>query len=210
MIIITGCGRSGTAYCSQLFKTLGFDVGHETWGADGISAFQVGAEPHRTHYGYHTHVQLYEHPIHHFHVTRHPLRVISSWMGRPDTLKGMLPDTIDMRGYTDLERCSLYWWWWNGQVELNYPDAYRFPIEGVYGHLQQICEKVGIDLTHELYEKVKAIDTQWGTAYGGPGGRKKAGSHRYTHIYNWRELERFIDRQLYQNIREMGVRYGYT
>lgn len=38
--LITGHPRSGTMYMSELFRAMGYDVGHEEVGADGISCAQ--------------------------------------------------------------------------------------------------------------------------------------------------------------------------
>jgi hypothetical protein len=39
MLLITGCGRSGTHYSSALFKHLGLDLPHESVGRDGTRRY---------------------------------------------------------------------------------------------------------------------------------------------------------------------------
>lgn len=42
--LITGHPRTGTGYAASLFNQLGFDVGHETAGADGLSSWMFAAD----------------------------------------------------------------------------------------------------------------------------------------------------------------------
>jgi hypothetical protein len=44
MLLITGHPRSGTGYLAKLFQRNGYDVGHETWGKDGCSNWQLAVD----------------------------------------------------------------------------------------------------------------------------------------------------------------------
>jgi hypothetical protein len=44
MLLITGHPRSGTGYLAALFQRNGYDVGHETWGKDGCSNWQLAVD----------------------------------------------------------------------------------------------------------------------------------------------------------------------
>lgn len=40
MLLITGCGRSGTHFTARLLQEIGLDVGHETLGKDGVASWK--------------------------------------------------------------------------------------------------------------------------------------------------------------------------
>lgn len=75
--LITGHSRSGTGYMSELMKSLGYDVGHEKYGEDGISSW-VHAHPTLTVPWYRTKSRSGLGFEKVFHVVREPMDVISS------------------------------------------------------------------------------------------------------------------------------------
>lgn len=199
MIVVTGCGRSGTGYMSALLRALGRDIGHEQWGRDGISAFQVSHPKHRANYEWDKHIT--EPPVV-VHIVRHPLRVISSWMGRPDTLLGMLDGAEQ---WAPLERCARYWLEWNQLVEREFPAAWRCQVEHVHEDgFVALCARVGI--TGWDRAKADAVPRNWGTAHASV---KTHGTHRYEHVYTWSELYDRVPSTLVYAIARQAARYGY-
>jgi len=51
MIVIIGCARSGTKYISSLFNKVGYDVGHEKLGKDGIASWGLVPDSGKVPYG---------------------------------------------------------------------------------------------------------------------------------------------------------------
>lgn len=200
-IIVTGCGRSGTAYSAAIWRALGLDVGHEQWGEAGISAFQVAHPLHRKNYEWDKHINGVPPIV--FHIVRHPLNVISSWMGRPDTLVGMLDGAEQ---WEPLERCARYWLQWNQLVEREFPLVYRYRIETVQDRIREWALLAGMTPTEEQMTKAKAVPTNYGTAHA---SIKTHGSHKYEHVYTWTELVELIPHELVRQIGDQAVRYGY-
>lgn len=180
---------------------MGVDIGHERWGADGISAFQVAHPYHRTMYEWDQHLNGTPPIV--IHIVRHPCRVISSWMGRPDTLVGMLDGATQ---WEPLERCARYWLEWNRLVEQEFPLAYRYQIETVQARLQEWAVLAQRDLTDEELAKARAVPTNYGTAHASV---KTHGTHRYEQIYTWADLDAALPHALVREIRQQAVRYGY-
>lgn len=200
-IVTTGCGRSGTAYSAALWRALGKDVGHEQWGADGISAFQVAHPFHRKNYEWEKHVNGTPPLV--FHIVRHPLKVISSWMGRPDTLVGMLEGAEQ---WQPLERCAQYWLKWNQLVEREFPLASRYRIETVPERMREWALLAGFMPTEEQLEKGRAVPTNYGTAHA---SIKTHSTHKYEHVYTWSELGEQLPTELARQIEYQALRYGY-
>ena len=76
MFLITGSGRSGTKYISQVLQRCGLDVGHEKMGADGIVSgfycFEADSYPGHNHPAPRPDFDLILHQV------RHPLKTIAS------------------------------------------------------------------------------------------------------------------------------------
>ncbi|MEL7422698.1 MAG: hypothetical protein AAFN81_06895, partial [Bacteroidota bacterium] len=76
-IMIIGCGRSGTTYTSKLFKSFGYEVGHERLGKNGISSWMLVSDQTQVPIGpSFKDLRSLELPI--VHQVRHPIKAISS------------------------------------------------------------------------------------------------------------------------------------
>ena len=74
-LLITGCARSGTGYASLLFKKMGLDIGHEEYGADGISSWLFAVDAENVPWGPSRKDVKFGKV---FHQVRHPLKAIGS------------------------------------------------------------------------------------------------------------------------------------
>jgi hypothetical protein len=114
LLLVTGCGRSGTKYTSFVLRRLSLDVPHERLGRDGVSAWTLGGPPVGRPYGP-SGVLRFEHV---FHQVRHPLHTIASatsfgaesW-GYICAYTSCAPDE------PVLVRAARYWLDWNERVE---------------------------------------------------------------------------------------------
>jgi len=214
-LLITGCGRSGTLYATEIWRALGLDIRHERpvppngmMGADGMSSWFMAADDPEPPSG--PSALDYEFDVV-IHQVRHPLKVIASMAqfilreGKraPAYIQQNAPETqlgADERHYIDpkhqlILKASRYWYHWNLLAEAK-ADA-TVKIEDLNLQLPHLCDLVGIDYglgnLEDIPEDINARhlhirDEPW--------------------IVDWEEIKS-LDTNLYEKIRDLAASYGY-
>lgn len=206
-VLVTGTGRSGTTYFSDLLTLLGLDVGHQRNGKDGCS----GAEFSVDHYWYPWFPVYgggdcanvgerrsdYDY-AHVLHIVRHPLWCIPSLM----------------RNYPAI---NPEFWADNGTMDPKAMDAssiYRnaamyYGINEVIhesGQAEYVCQ---LEKIHEHWDTLMDILDMHGTPDPVlPPTNKAVGWGQYEPL-TWNELENSVGSVLANSIRAQAKRYGY-
>ena len=89
-------------------------------------------------------------------------------------------------------QCAKYWYYWNLLAEQK--AEWRFQIESLDDVQSEFSERSGLIIDENILEK---LPKNWNSL--------KDTSEKVT----WAELESELPSDLYENIREMAVRYGY-
>ena len=143
MIIVTGCGRSGTYYMALALQALGFDVGHEEWGKDGQVGFHAAVDLRGAKKGKLWRLQRDPHDVV-LHQVRHPLGTISSFQTAQDYTWNFVCEhekAINPKAPLIL-RCMQYWYYWNIKAATYARITYR--IENIDERWLEICELLGL------------------------------------------------------------------
>jgi len=185
-LLITGCGRSGTKYIAELLKQYGFDIGHEQDGTDGIASWPMTITHGKSVWG--PSFQEYEFNTI-VHQVRNPIMVISSSHTILDESwnyigKYMPLDKMDSK----LMMCAKYWYYWNLKAERIARLTYR--IEDVDLLLPELCNILGAkSFSKEIY-RVTPKDVN-------------------KRFHGFFPLEKIEDKELYDNIFNLALKYGY-
>lgn len=148
MIIITGCGRSGTKYISKLCQSNGIDIGHEDYGTDGIVSWYLAPS------------LTPPSGVSILHQVRHPLKVISSMTTALDKSWNYISNFVHF-GLDDslLLKCMKYWHDWNMYVEDK--ANYRYRIEDIGVEFPKLLEISGFKAPKKINYKIpKNINTR--------------------------------------------------
>lgn len=214
-LLITGCGRSGTLYASELWRRLGLDIRHErpvapngVMGEDGMASWFMAADdpnppsgPAPLDYEFDVVVQQ----------VRHPLSVIASvaqfilreGKRAPGFIERNVPETRlhpDEQQYLNdkqqlILRASRYWYHWNLLAEQKADKIVR--LENLDQELPELCDLVGVEY------KIGVLDNL-----------SKEINARHYHVSDppwvlkWEEIAH-LDSELYHKIRELAALYGY-
>jgi hypothetical protein len=187
MILITGCGRSGTGYITKCFAQLGLDIGHERWGRDGISSFYLAGKGRLPLWHFKGRLPTFKFSYK-FHQTRHPLKAIASatTFRQPRTMSFIKENIYIPDGAEPLEFAAYYWVRWNKLVERFIGDGLRYQVENP--PWEEIC-------------KILKIPFKF------PYGIEKNVNTRPHEDISWKDLERFA---IYEEVRKLGEKYGYN
>jgi len=199
MILITGCGSSGTTYIAQVLNNNGLHVTHDNLlGADGIVTNAV----------VHDEVWVYSHgfegikeyvqekiPITEFnkiiHITRHPLDVISSVLQKWTTWgkvwlhieEGLLGNSSTPSLYNAMK----YWLMWNHMLEMY--TTTRIKAEDIFQDNTTILNQFDLKLVEpQLDEKIASSNTEV--------------------KFTWEDLEKH-NKILTNQIKQLAIKYGY-
>lgn len=179
-LLVTGCGRSGTGYMTQVLRQAGLDVGHETLGRDGAVSWKW-CPP--------TNKRPQFAPI--LHQVREPLACIGSlttFKGSSWTLADRFT-ALPMEG-SPVQRAIAYWYFWNKHAERQAALTYR--IEGLRARWGEIAALLGVRVS---YEEATA---------GIPQNVNTRPHLRYT----WEQIQ-LAHRRLYLSVRKLAAHYGY-
>lgn len=169
MVIITGCGRSGTLYMRKVFEVFGYDIGHEGLREDGITSWYI-VDPH--------HWNITDGYIKkrkeaccrqrvYIHLVRNPLKVISSFR-RCEALPNRAALDFFRRSmprYNELDPIShiaKYWIEWNKAAEVLFRFDEVVRVEDMQ-YRYMICRLANIaninnpQEVEEVIRKVRAI-----------------------------------------------------
>lgn len=192
-LLITGCARSGTTYIAKLLQQGGMDIGHEYVGKDGSSSWDLAANPKEGRWKVRPANYRFAHV---FHQTRHPLKVISSVYVTEDKdswdyIKAHTPEILEEDSH--ITKCAKYWYYWNLKAEKMAEWTYR--LEEVDGLLEEFEQRLGKKIDQSAVGRVvKNLNT----------------SSSPIREFTWVDLEQQLDPALYQKIRTLAQKYGYS
>jgi hypothetical protein len=194
VILVTGCGRSGTLYIARVLQRLGLDVGHERLGRDGIVS-SLWAVTDSKYPPYH---QQGPYPM--FNIVLHQVREPLATIGSLTTAQPISWDWtckhIDVdRGAPVLRRAAEYWLRWNELCE--HQAAYTYRIES----LNEVWEMwMGyVRSTNSLLAEQAATAIL--------DGLSTDVHHREHRAVTWEDVEAATP--LYRDIKELARHYGY-
>jgi hypothetical protein len=192
LVLVTGCGRSGTGYMTEFLRAQGLDVGHEHMGKKGSVSWLMAAEVDHAPWGPLFKDYAFKHI---FHQVRDPIKMIQSFYNEPpratwEWIAQVIPE-ISLSD-SDLTKCAKYWYYWNLMAEDKAEWTYR--IEDI----QFVCEEMGDRLGLEFYTSIVDKISKTTNTKGPP--------HR---VITWSILEEEVDADLYEMVRSLAERYGY-
>lgn len=193
-LLITGCARSGTTYISEVLKLGGLDIAHEVIGKDGISSWFMCIEADRVPWK-HRPSALGYHFEHVFHQVRHPLKVISSVLATEHrkAVKYFSENIPEIYSKDKLiVKCAKYWYYWNLYAEQK--AEWRYQVEQIDANLEEMGQRLGITLDKKILEQVP----------------RDSNHRKATTNLTWAQLKQEIPANLFYNIQEMALRYGYS
>jgi len=186
MILITGCGRSGTKYISKVVQTFGLDLVHEGLGTDGSVSWHRGLKTS----GYpKKYAQLRPDFDLILHQVRNPLDVIISFTtATEDTWEWVRSKVRINTKLSKLGQAAEYWYYWNRLIEKSANWTYR--IENLENEWKTFTSFLGLSAS---YSKIKAIST-------------KTNSREHPKI-TWKDIDGAT--RLSSKIRWLACHYGY-
>jgi hypothetical protein len=162
MIAITGCGRSGTKYISELFQKIGIDVTYEKLGKDGISSWCLVPDTQEKCFGpSYKEIEYYNIPL--VHQIREPLSSISSMTTMLDISWKFIRVFIPIsQKDSKLKMCMKCWYYWNLMAKQK--SCYTYRIENIISEFEElICIgdfKVNADFKKIISVVPKDINTR--------------------------------------------------
>jgi len=191
-LLITGCGRSGTTYISDVMQKCGVNLPHEDVGIAGtVSWFSTYRGLSLTH-----HLAPDVKFVHTFHQVRHPLSTISSvywsfdqgsWNFIESNIKYIHPrDSL-------LEKSSKYWYYWNLKAESISEWTYR--VESIGEVWPEFCRRLSMNFNPKVLGEVPRDTNTW---------------NMVKHKFTWKELQEQIDPDLFDDIQALALKYGYS
>lgn len=194
LVLITGCGRSGTTFIAKSLTSAGLDVRHEYLGKDGSASWYMNVESTNAPYGCRSTVGLRF--THIFHQVRHPLKTIasinySSHASSFAYVAAYVPE-IDLTHDSRLVQSAKYWYYWNLLAEAK--AEWRYRIEDIDSVWDEMSQRLGVFLDRSvLSQQSRKTNTR-----GDTGG------------LTWMQLQAEIPADLFANIQSMALRYGYS
>jgi len=182
-LLITGCGRSGTCYISNIIQTLGLDIKHENAGRNGRVDWHYASKL----------KEVYKKYDMVFHQVRHPLEVISS-MQTTNSWKYIKITIPEITEASLIKKCMLYWYYWNQLVE---PYAkFQYQLEQIKkpNIFNKFCELLNVEVDFNVFDKVEKNIRNF--------------NKRNHKNLTWKNLER-VDFDLTKNIKKLATKYGY-
>jgi len=194
LVLITGCGRSGTTFISRALTGAGLDVRHEYLGKDGSASWYMNVENANAPYGCSSTVGLRF--THIFHQVRHPLKTIasinySSHASSFAYVAAYVPE-IDLIHDSRLVQTAKYWYYWNLLAEAK--AEWRYRIEDIDLVWDEIGQRLGVYLDPSVLSQLS----------------RKTNTRGDTGKLTWKQLKANIPADLFADIQSMALRYGYS
>ncbi|NMC62385.1 MAG: hypothetical protein GYA55_04385 [SAR324 cluster bacterium] len=140
-LLITGHPRSGTGYMAKLFSANGYDIGHESLGRNGISAWQFATPINHTIWAVDLHRKDFEFETV-IHVIREPLKCVSSVVCTEQHSESYRARYVNLIGNV-FERAVLSVSGWNKLIQSQLP-TYTVPLE----HAAEIFGFKDVEITN--------------------------------------------------------------
>lgn len=195
LLLVVGCGRSGTTFTSKYLSSLGLDIQHEKQGNDGCVSWPMVVNS----YSPWGPIAIDLNFRHIFHQVRNPLHVITSWY---INIKDLDRDEWSFirkhvkeiyRDDSLLVSCAKYWYYWNLKAEEM--AEWRFRIEDLEHELPTLEKMLSIKCDIATLQQMPTAVNTWQPT------KKKI---------KWSDLERELPYDLLQKIQTMAQRYGYA
>jgi len=192
MLLITGCGRSGTHYTARLLQEMGLDVPHERVGKDGAASWKHIVSGNFVYVGKNREAEIDSSGFDRIlHQVRHPLKVIASMQTFSDSTWTYMAKSIDLDlKAKPVKRAMQAWVRWNQLVETK--AQWRFQIEQLGEQFEEFCQHAGLP--------VRAIPHV-------PHEAKDSRTARFKPV-TWNDIAK-IDAALAEDVRQLALRYGY-
>ncbi len=213
-LLITGCGRSGTLYTTEVWRSLGLDIRHErpiplhgSMGRDGAASWFMAVDDTNPPFGPGTRGYNFDFVLH---VVRHPLKVIASvaqfilqkGVPSPEYIEKHAPETRLTFEERTLEpkqqfilRAARYWYYWNELAEGKADQTLQ--VEQLVSALPGLCDQLGVEYRPEHAEKIpKNTNARWQYVKEDPW------------IVEWADIEA-LDLTLSNDILHLANSYGY-
>lgn len=194
LLLVTGCGRSGTTFTSQFLTKCGLDIPHEKPGKDGCVSWPMTANFYSP-WGPYAENEQFDHI---FQQVRNPLDVMSSFYTNiPDLSRDewhfirMFVPQISLND-TLLVHCAKYWYYWNLFAEKR--SEWRYRIEDFENILDEFQSRIGVALDKNQLKATPNAVNHWLPI-----------ENRIT----WKDLKMGIPEDLFIKVQEMSKRYGY-
>lgn len=191
LVLITGCGRSGTTYTTNLLRACGLDVKHEKIGIDGSVSWFMAVDSDFPWGSGDTHFR------HTFHQIRDPIDVITSFYVNIDHVAWVwnyvynyIPEI--KREDPHLVKCAKYWYYWNLKAEEKSEWSYR--IEDIEEVFEEMSFRLGVSLDKNALNIVPKNTNSWQST------EKKI---------TWGDLRKVLNVKDFNNIRNLAIKYGY-
>ncbi len=213
-LLITGCGRSGTLYATEVWRSLGLDIRHErpipphgSMGRDGVASWFMTVDDPNPPFGPSAAGYKFDLVLH---VVRDPLKVIASvaqfilrkGLSSPKYIERYAPETrLNARERT-LEpkqqfilRAARYWYHWNLLAQAKADKIVQ--VEQLIPALPGLCELLGVAFRSGLADRIsKHTNARWQYVREDPW------------IVEWTDIET-LDPNLCKNIFCLAASYGY-
>jgi hypothetical protein len=213
-LLITGCGRSGTFYAAEVWRSLGLDIRHErpvpphgTMGRDGVASWFMTVDDPNPPFGPSTAGYTFDFVLH---LVRHPLKVIASvaqfilqWgHASPRYMEHHAPETQLTSEEHALEpkqqlilRAARYWYHWNLLAQGKADETVQ--VEKLILKLPWLCESLGVECELSIADRVsKSTNARWQYVREDPW------------LVQWTDIET-LDPALCKKIRDLAAFYGY-
>ena len=202
MVVIVGCGRSGTSYTARLLQVLGLDVGHQKLGMDGIvdSSLVPDTDECRTSIDNLTPRTIKKGNTV-LHQVRHPLKTIAS--ARTFTKQSWVyiarHSPVDLKAPKNL-RAAQYWFHWNEMAEK--AASWTYQLERIPTIFEEFCERVGIRADRR---KLDLVPTDMNSTVRSPRRRRVVRKAKLKPL-DWDDIH---EKGLRDKIRALAAHYGY-
>jgi hypothetical protein len=219
LVLVTGCGRSGTRYVTFVLRRLGLDVPHERLGRDGMASWTMAVDASERPYGPPSETVRFRQV---FHQVRHPLAVIRSVATfGPESWAFVYAHTPCRPDDPVVVRGGKYWLAWTAQADRSAMWTYR--VEALGEALPELCRRLGVPYRPAVLEVVPtdvntrrrgrslhlADELAERLRVGVPARlRGRLGRAAAPPPLTWEELEA-ADAELAARIRERALAYGY-
>lgn len=192
MLLVTGCGRSGTHYTARLLQEMGLDVPHERVGKDGTASWKHIVSGTFVYIGKNRQAEIdstcFDRILHQ---VRHPLKVIASMQTFSDSSWSYMAKFIELDlKAKPVKRAMQAWVRWNKLIEGK--AQWRFQIEQLNGRFEEFCRQAG--LTVQPMPQV-------------PHEAKDSRTSRFKPV-GWQDLVKH-DAACAEEVRALALEYGY-
>ena len=194
LLLIVGCGRSGTTFMAQFLKASGLQVEHEAPGADGCVSWPMVVNMYNP-FGWPADNVKFHHI---FHQVRNPLDVITSfYINLPELNRhewGFIRSQIPEINPDDplLVQCAKYWYYWNLKAE--YMAEWTYRIENLENVLPEFQSRLNVQFDQENLHRIPNTINHWTPI---------------DYTFTWEDLQSTLPRDLFTDIEAMAKRYGY-